>query len=175
MSPDELSRWFLAEVQPHEPALRGYLHGRTSADEIDDFVQDSYARVLQACERGPVLHPRGLLFATARNVVRDRIRRRMVAQTFPIAEIDESHVFDPAPDAAESVCRQQEVDLLSAAIADLPLRCREIFVLRKFENLSHREIAQRLGISEHTVEAQLTKGLRRCEEFFSRRGAFPRR
>jgi RNA polymerase sigma factor (sigma-70 family) len=74
---------------------------------------------------------------------------------------------------ASTVC--SEADLLAAAIADLPPRCREILVLRKFENLSHREIGQRLGISEHTVEAQLTKAVRRCEVFFARRGALPPR
>ncbi len=65
---------------------------------------------------------------------------------------------------------RQEADLLEAAIADLPPRCREILVLRKFEDLSLREIATRLGIAEHTVESQLTKALHRCEKFFARRG-----
>ena len=88
--------------------------------------------------------------------------------------MDESRVFDEAPGVPETVSRRQECDLLAAAIADLPPRCREILVLRKFENLSHREIAQRLGIAEHTVEAQLTKALHRCEEFFARHGLPPK-
>ncbi|MCX6954686.1 MAG: hypothetical protein NTV51_21230 [Verrucomicrobia bacterium] len=49
-----------------------------------------------------------------------------------------------------------------------------MLVLRKFENLSHREIARRLGIAEHTVEAQLTKALHRCEDFFARHGLPPK-
>jgi RNA polymerase sigma factor (sigma-70 family) len=174
MPPTERSRWFAEEVQPHEPALRGYLHGLVSPAEIDDLVQETYARLLRTLDRGPIVHPRGLLFATARNAARDLFRRRAVAQAIPITEIDESRVFDTAADVAETVSRRQEAAILSAAIADLPPRCREILVLRKFENLSHREIAQRLSISEHTVEAQLTKALHRCEDFFARRGALPR-
>jgi RNA polymerase sigma factor (sigma-70 family) len=126
--------------------------------------------VLRARERGPIEHPRGLLFATARNAARDLFRRRASANTFSITEIDGARVFDPMPATPEVASRRQETEILEAAIAALPPRCREVLLLRKFENLSHREIAQRLGIAEHTVEAQLTKGLHRCQEFFARHG-----
>ncbi len=167
------TRWFTAELAPHESALRAYLHGLAPSSDIDDIIQETYARILRAFERGPIDSPRGLLFATARNVARDLFRRRTTAGTIPIAEIHESRVFDDAPDAAERATRRQETDLLAAAIAELPPRCREILVLRKFENLSHREIAARLGIAEHTVEAQLTKALHRCEDFFVKARALP--
>ena len=170
----QLARWFAEAVQPHEPALRGYLHGLVAPSDVDDIVQETYARLLRAHTRGPIDSPRGLLFATARNAARDLFRRRSAAHTFPIAEIDQSRVFDEAAAADEVASRRQEHELLAAAIEALPPRCREIFLLRKFENLSHREIAGRLGIAEHTVEAQLTKALRRCEQFFAARGALPR-
>jgi RNA polymerase sigma-70 factor (ECF subfamily) len=168
------AQWFAAELAPHESALRAYLHGLARPADIDDLVQETYARILRAREHGPIDSPRGLLFATARNAARDLFRRRAVANAIPITEKVESCVFDEAPGVAETVSRRQETALLAAAIADLPPRCREILVLRKFENLSHREIAQRLGIAEHTVEAQLTKALHRCEEFFARHGLPPK-
>ena len=171
------TQWFTVELAPHEPALRAYLHGLVGPSDIDDLIQETYARLLRARERGPIEHPRGLLFATARNAARDLFRRRTAANTIPITEFVAARVFDSAPNAAETVSRQQETvsrqqetDLLTAAIAELPPRCREILVLRKFENLSHREIAEKLGISVHTVEVQLTKALHRCEEFFARHG-----
>ncbi len=171
----EQASWFASEVQPHEAALRAYLRSQfSSLTDPDDVVQETYVRVLRARERGPIESPRGLLFATARNAARDLLRRRAVAKTIPIAESGTSCVFDEAPSVAESVSRRQESELLAAAIAELPPRCREILVLRKFENLSHREIAQRLGIAEHTVEAQLTKALHRCEAFFARHGLPPK-
>ena len=169
--PSDPAGWFAGEILPHESALRGYLHVLLGPAEVDDLVQETYARLLRARERGPITSPRGLLFATARNVARDLIRRRAIVPMFPIAEIDDSHVFDDAPGVVETVSRRQETALLDAAITSLPPRCREILLLRKFENLSHREIAQRLGIAEHTVEAQLTKALQRCGEYFIRHGA----
>ncbi len=172
--PPSAAAWFAAELAPHEPALRAYLHGLVRGADIDDLIQETYARLLRAREAGPIASPRGLLFATARNAARDLFRRRAVANAVPIAEIDRSRVFDEAPGVAETVSRRQETGLLAAAIAELPPRCREILVLRKFENLSHREIAKKLGIAEHTVEAQLTKALHRCEAFFARHGLPPK-
>jgi RNA polymerase sigma factor (sigma-70 family) len=168
--PTDQTHWFTTELAPHEPALRAYLHSFVNPSDIDDLVQETYARLLRAHARGPVSHARGLLFATARNAARDLHRRRTTAQTSPITDSVASRVFDDAPHAAETASRQQETALLAAAIAELPPRCREILVLRKFENHSHREIAEQLGISVHTVEAQLTKALHRCEEFFARHG-----
>lgn len=48
---------------------------------------------------------------------------------------------------------------LQYAIDQLPPRCKEVFVLSRFENLSHKEIAARLHISTKTVEVQITKAL----------------
>ncbi len=167
----ELGQWFTAHVQPHEPMLRAWLRSRLKSEaDLDDLVQETFVRVLRARERGPIESPRGLLFATARNAARDLYRRQTTAKTFPITENESATVFDHAPNAAEHASRRQETDLLAEAIAALPPRCREILVLRKFENLSHREIAQKLGIAEHTVEAQLTKALHRCEAFFAHHG-----
>lgn len=173
--PTTAAGWFREHVQPHEPALRAYLHGLVRPVDVDDLVQETYYRILRAwASAESISSPRGLLFAIARNAARDLVRRRRVADPVPMTETEAARVFSAGPDVSEAVSRQQETELLAAAIAALPPRCREILVLRKFENLSHREIAQRLGIAAHTVEAQLTKALHRCEAFFARHGLPPR-
>ncbi len=45
-------------------------------------------------------------------------------------------------------------------IAALPERCRRIFEMRKIEGVSQREIARRLGVTEHVVENEAVRGLR---------------
>jgi RNA polymerase sigma factor (sigma-70 family) len=45
------------------------------------------------------------------------------------------------------------------AVDQLPRKCKQVFVLSRFENLSHKEISSRLKISTKTVEVQVTKAL----------------
>ena len=169
----ETADWFAKEVKPHERVLRGYLMGIAYPGDIDDLVQESYARLLRLREHGHVRSARGLLFTMARNAAHDLFRRRGTAAILPITENQYLSVIDETPDSAEISSRCQEIELLADAMKALPERCRAVFILRQFENMSQREIAARLGIAEHTVESQLTKALRRCEDFFAARGALP--
>ena len=74
----------------------------------------------------------------------------------------------------ETVALAEDIQLLIEAIQLLPDRCRQIFTLRKIYGLSQKEISARLGISEHTVEAQGAIGIRKCAEFFRRHGDAPK-
>ncbi len=158
-------------MQPHEGTLRNYLVGIARPADIDDVVQESYSRLLRMREQQRVRSPRGLLFTMARNAAHDLFRRRSTAASEPVTENEYLRVLDETPGTAEIVSRGQEIELLANAIEALPERCRAVFILRHFENLSQREIAARLGIAEHTVESQLTKALRRCQDFFAANGA----
>jgi RNA polymerase sigma factor (sigma-70 family) len=173
-NPDQ-SRWFAEEVQPHEAALRAYLRGAfPMLQDIDDLVQDAYARLLSARNGGKVNHPKAYLFATARNAALDLFRRKKIISIEALAEIEQLSVLEDGPDAAEQACHDQELDILTAAIQSLPDRCRQILTMRRLQGLSHREIALTLGISEHTVNAQLAIGVLRCRKYLLARGVLKR-
>ncbi|MFN0015716.1 MAG: RNA polymerase sigma-70 factor [Saprospiraceae bacterium] len=55
-------------------------------------------------------------------------------------------------------------DALHRAIGQLPEKCRLVFSLSRFEQMSHREIAEQLGISTKTIENQITKAMRLLRE-----------
>jgi RNA polymerase sigma-70 factor (ECF subfamily) len=74
-------------------------------------------------------------------------------------------VLEEGDGIPESIARNQELEILTEAIQSLPERCRRIFTLRKVYGLSQAEIGRKLGISEHTVSAQLTIGVKKCMEF----------
>jgi RNA polymerase sigma-70 factor (ECF subfamily) len=167
----ESSRWFEECIQPHERDLRAYLRGRfPSLTDIDDLIQETYARLLRARMNGQLREVRPYLFATARNAAVDLCRRGRQTRTEQLGNFDALSVVEQEPNAAEILSHNQEIDLLHEAIRALPERCRQVLTLRRFHGLSHREIAGRLGIAEKTVDAQLCIGVFRCREFLAARG-----
>ena len=167
----ELNRWFTEKVLPHEPALRAWLRGLfPTLPDVDDLVQETYVRVLRARAGAPIESTKAFLFTTARNLALDDCRHRQVISFEPIAEFERLHVLEDRPGVSETVGRRQELELLTQAIQLLPERCRQVLTLRKIYGLSQKEIAAQLGISEHTVEAQVGNGVRRCAEFLALRG-----
>jgi RNA polymerase sigma factor (sigma-70 family) len=165
-----LSGWFQQHVQPHEGMLRAWLRSRfPSESDVDDVVQEAYARILEARDATAIEAPKAFLFAIARNLALGRIRRQRAAGSWNgLAEFDVESVLDESADVPQTVARNQELELLTQAIQSLPTRCRQIITLRKIYGLSQKEVAAQLGIAEHTVEAQGTIGLRKLTEFFER-------
>jgi RNA polymerase sigma factor (sigma-70 family) len=165
-SESDASRWFEEHVRPHEAMLRGWLRSHfATEDDVDDVVQESYVRLLRARDQGEVESPKAFLFAVARNLALDRHRHRLVSHAEPLVESGALSVFAEGDGIPETVARNQELEILTAAIQSLPDRCRRIFTLRKVYGLSQAEIAAQLGLSENTVSAQLTIGVKKCMEF----------
>lgn len=175
MPPDaspEVTRWFATEVQPHRPALRAWLLARfPTLPDVDDVVQESLARLVQAREVSPIRSARALLFTTARNLALDAVRRQRVVAFEPITDDTDPTVLTDAADVVASVTKQQELELLTKAIQALPERVRQIFTLRTAYGLTQKQIAEKLGVSESTVEKQMAAGIRQCAAFFARGGA----
>jgi RNA polymerase sigma-70 factor (ECF subfamily) len=156
-------RWFTEEVQPHERSLRAYLQAAApNPADVEDLLQESYLRLLRVRSSAPIQCVRALLFAIARNAVRDAVREKLANREIPSTEIDAFPVLDDSADVVDLVARRQEQALLAEAMRALPERCREVLILRKIHGLSQRDIAHKLGISENTVESLVSRGVRRC-------------
>jgi len=171
------SQWFTETVQPHERALRAWLRSRyPELTDVDDVVQEAFVRVLRARANGPILSVKALLFVAAKNLALNRLRdRRRDPTQQSLADFDLGGVCDDSEDIPETVARLEEVGVLIEAIQSLPARCRQVMTLRRIYGLSQKEVAARLGIAEHTVEAQSTIGLNKCADFFRARGHAPNR
>ena len=166
----EYAHWFAAEVQPHEAALRSYLRSRFPAlVEFDDVVQETYTRLLREKAAGRIRHVRAFMFTAARNVALDLFRRRQ-GRVIAVPHSGTVDVMEERPDAAESLSQQQELEILAEAVRALPVRCRQVIMLRYLKGCSYKEIAALLEISTETVKTHMEKGVRRCAEYFESRG-----
>ena len=165
----EQARWFAQCLQPHEALLRAWLSAQfPRVSDFDDVVQEAFIRVLEAREKQAIDSPKAFLFATARNLVLGRLRHEKVTGDFALAEKDLAGIYDDGADVADEVARAQELEYFTRAIQSLPKRCRQIITLRRIYGLSQKQVAAELGISEHTVEAQGTIGLRKLTAYFER-------
>ncbi|WP_232628381.1 RNA polymerase sigma factor [Methylobacterium sp. Leaf118] len=129
-----------------------------------DATQETYLRMLAALSRTPVEHPSALLFRIAHNVAlrtrnRHRLERRLFADG---SEVDLVDVIDGFALPERQLIAQQELKRLATAIDQLPPRCREVFLLSRFEGLPNGEIAARLGISRNMVEKHIIRALLHC-------------
>lgn len=138
-----------------------------SRDSAADLVHEAYARVLALQRSGDVAQPRALLYRTARNLLIDQHRRHVARGTLH-TDADDSlpDVSDlPAPAVCEpeaAFISAQGVASMIATIESLPLRCREAFILHKFDGLSQAEVAAQMGISRKMVEQHIQRAMVAC-------------
>lgn len=165
------ARWYAEELQPHAADLRTWLRNRFPAlNDPDNLAEDALIRVWQAHHDTTIESPRAMLFTLARNLALDELRRRQIVSFESVAEMSALPVYADGPTAAEAAATNQELEILTKAIQSLPERCRQVLTLRKIYGLSQKEIAAQLGIAEHTVEAQVGMGMRRCAVFLAKHG-----
>lgn len=167
----EQSRWFKAEVHPHEPALRAWLQRQyPTLSEVDDVVQESYLKLLSARERGSISSAKAYLFAIARNAALSFFRKRHHISIETAQDLEFANGGGASGDVVEAVSARQEFMLATEAIDALPARCREIVILRVVHGLPHKEIGRRLGLAEQTVRVQVARGMKKCADFLRERG-----
>jgi len=153
------SRDFAGLYRATVAPLRRYL-ARMLGDpaEAQDIAHDAYLRVYRSTLGHAAAKPEALLYTTARRLAINRLKRRSIAPF--TREPADPDAASSAPDVAQEVIARQELHDLEQAIAELPPGCRAVLLLRKVELLSHREIADRLGIAISTVEKQHARALR---------------
>ncbi len=148
-------------------ALKRFLMSRLGVEaEAEDLVQELYFRLDRAEIVADVENPVAYLYKMAFNLARDyrRERHRSHARDGQWVEsrrtmIGTEPVADQAP-ADIAYEAKQDLARIVAALDDLSPQCRRVFLLHKFEGLSHADIAAKVGISRSTVEKHMGTGIK---------------
>lgn len=130
-----------------------------------DIVQDVGLQLVSRPERPGILSPLALL----RRIVHDhaisswRGERRRQVRVVCMAELPE--VACPLSEQERLAEAREAVERLAEAIAALPERCREVFVMHKIHLIPQAQVAEHLGVSIKTVEKHLRLGMARCRAY----------
>jgi RNA polymerase sigma factor (sigma-70 family) len=156
---DERALWLGRHVLPHEPQLRAWLRRRSLGGlEIDDVIQETYARLVAVESVAHILDAKSYTFQIAGSVVIDHLRRMKVVPISSVPDLDYLEVVSDAPSPERQVIDRDELSRLAHMIAVLPGKVRDVFTLRRVHGLSQREVAERLKLSESTVEKHMARG-----------------
>ncbi len=164
---------FDAIVRRCRPELLNYLRSRVHAEaDAEDIAQDACARLLHYRHDPTIDDLRLMLFRIANNLVTDFYRHHHCQQAdahVPLENAGPLYAHDrPQP---EHVADQQALARLKRTIARLPPKCQLVFMLSRFDALSHRQIADKLGISMKMVEKHITRALVACQSAVGDRDA----
>src|SRR6186713_2937310 len=139
-------------------------------DDALDAVQDAMMKLVQSYGSRGSEEWRPLFYRILANGIRDMQRRRTVRGRimawWPARDAEDDEDFDPiaqAPSAEPTPARRLEIDeaigALEAAIAALPPRQQQAFLLRNFEGLDVSETASAMGCSEGSVKTHYFRAL----------------
>jgi RNA polymerase sigma factor (sigma-70 family) len=149
-------------LQDHQDELLRFIFRKVNCpDTAQDIFQDTYVRYTNYPEKGQIENHRAFIFRIAANLVADYERKSRVRERFIGVEEVEIDTFPQADNfqPEQLLSAQERLGLMARTVEGLPPRCREVFILRRVEGLSHAQIAKRLEISPRMVEKHLHKAL----------------
>lgn len=172
-APDPLRAELVTRVfVKFQRALLRYLRDLLARrEDAEDVAQETYVRLISAAASEPSeMHIRALMFRAATNLAYDRFRQR---RTHGPHE-DGALAALPAetPHAERVVAMEQALRVVERTVLGLPLRCRQVFLLRTSHEWGYEAIAERLGVSKRTVEREMQAALDACQRAL-REGELP--
>lgn len=146
-----------------QPLLRFLSRMNVQEHDAQDIAQESLARLLRYSASEPAEAWQALLYRIAINLLRDRARRARMEQRIgasPGESSADADVVSPEPSPERHASGRETLERMQAAIARLPARCREVYLLHRIEGMTYPEIAHRSGISSKAVEKHISRALR---------------
>lgn len=155
------------------PRLRGYAVRFIDDEEnARDIIQECFLRFWEKRELLSTISLPSLLFAMVRNACLNSLRHRAIVEKYQLEYLahiqGEERLYhtDFLMDTEYRLLYDELCEQINLVIGELPARCREVFLLSRYEGLKNREIADRFHISVSAVEAQITRALYHFSKHF---------
>ncbi|MFD1215543.1 MULTISPECIES: RNA polymerase sigma factor [Microbulbifer] len=139
-----------------------------STEDAEDIAQYAYLRLQKLTSEKELENPRAYLFQIANNLAVDQLRRgklhidyvsqQMPAEGATPAEDDYANHHSPE----RVLAARQQLQAIHNAMDNLPLKCRQAFLLHRNRGLSYSDIAHEMNISVSSVEKYILQALKAC-------------
>ncbi|AZD03994.1 MULTISPECIES: RNA polymerase sigma factor [Pseudomonas] len=155
MSQSRFNHVFLTQRVSLLRTLERMVNNHSTAE---DLLQETYLRVTRALSERAIEHLEPFVFQTARNLALDHLRaRRIQARTLledvPVDVVES--VAAPLSSAEDAAHAEQLLERLNMSLAQLSPRQQQIFILSRLHGHSYLEIAEKLEVSQSTVQKEL--------------------
>jgi RNA polymerase sigma-70 factor (ECF subfamily) len=147
----------------YEKLVRYISYRINNCEEARDLAQDVFTRIL---ERSSFIYEEAaerLLFTVARNLVNDYLRHHYCKQEVDRYMMDYTPTSDTTTE--NQIYASELADLEQAYLAEMPQQRRTVYMMRRFEEKSAKEISEELNISRRTVENHLYIGVNRMRDY----------
>jgi RNA polymerase sigma-70 factor (ECF subfamily) len=154
-----------AIIRRHHGSLISFLRRRLRVShDADDVAQETYVRMMQYEGSREIRSPSSMLFRIAINVANDLGRSQQSRCASAQRPLQDVELVSDLPSAEREIEARQDLELLYEAIAQLPPKCRQVFLLSRVRRMTYPEIARHCGVSLKAVEKHISHALALCAE-----------
>ncbi|MEM8999864.1 MAG: sigma-70 family RNA polymerase sigma factor [Bacteroidota bacterium] len=137
-------------------SLRNYLYYQCGdMQQAEDLVQEAFIKLWNNCKKVLFEKARGFLFAVAKNAFYNEVEHQKVVLKY--AKRPQKRADKETPEF--QLEEKEFLHHLQSAIANLPEGQREVFLLNRMDQMTYKEIAEFLGVSQKAIEKRMHKAL----------------
>jgi len=128
-------------------------------DKAEEIVQEIFYNIWKKKEELTInISLKSYLYKSVKNGCLQIAQHQLVKDKYKQFVINSDSNKQPSPETELEV---KEINMaIDQTLDALPERCKEIFYMNRFEGLKYREIAEKLSVSQKTVEANISKALK---------------
>ena len=149
--------WYRSIFDQYYESIRSFAYYKTGdVDLADDIVQEVFLKLWT--NRNDVKNDtiKSLLYTIASNTIKNHFKHQKVVYNFQ----KQDKTNEETSEQADSNLRQEELNRkLQDALAEIPEKSREVFLMNRIEGLTYSDIADRLGLSVKAIEKRMSEAL----------------
>ncbi len=140
-----------------------------SVEKAEDLAQEIFLKIWEQRERlADITNPDDYIFIVSRNFILDFLRKRVFDTENIETLID--YFEDPAVNVVQKMEYKELEETLKAAVDGLSGKVKEVFMLSRFDGLTHEQIAQQLGITVNSSKTYIVRALQEIRKYMAAHG-----